>query len=796
MERTIALVACLLLGAALGWLGEQGPRPAPVSAPAEQFSASRAMADVQVIAQAPHPAGSTANARVRDHLIARLEALGLAPEVQIDRPFAARTRGDMTQVYGARVENVIGVLPGADRQAPALALMAHYDSVPGSPGAPDDAAGVAAILEIVRALQARGTPARDVIVILTDGEEIGLLGARAFFERHPLASRVGFVINLEARGSAGRATMFETGTGNGPTLDLFTAAGAGSPSNSLTVFAYRQMPNDTDFSVPRDQGLPGLNYAFTGRQFDYHSPTATPENLSRRSLQDLGAQALAAASHAAYAKALPVSGPDKVYAPTLGGRTLAYGPQTGWLILGAAALLLGIGIFRARRASPGLRLLDMGQGALAGLYVLLAGAALLRFARRASGAGYGFLEQRELLAQAARFEAVLVLLALGVALLAAAACARGRMRLAPALFAGAAGLGCQLFGGWDLPGLALGAAGAAVAAVAFGRAAYRSGAWAGLLASGLVAGAAAQALAPMAAFLVAWPLLMGTVGAALTALGERRPLAARVALVMLAGVGLGWLAGFGHAIYVNLDLPELLAPIAWLAAFLIWPFAHPAIGGAGRITALLLLGAGLVLLAIVRIDPPWSERYPQASLVYYLLDADAERAFMIDAAPGPSSWSRRALARHGEAEMVEATPVFRAPQRGVAVEPAAMAPPQIDLAVAGDRAVLSASPSPGGVLILDIEADSPVTDVQVNGRPAPLLARPGAASRLVWRADAEPVLVSFRPQQAEGTLSVRYGMIAPGWPPGAAPLPPRPAHVMAFDTSDSTIVRGSRSLSW
>ncbi|MFX9054231.1 M20/M25/M40 family metallo-hydrolase, partial [Acinetobacter baumannii] len=79
------------------------------------------------------------------------------------------------------IENIIGVLQGTDPSLPAIALMAHSDSVPGSPGAADDAAGVSAVLEVVRALKAAGPHRRDVVVIITDGEEAGLLGARAFF---------------------------------------------------------------------------------------------------------------------------------------------------------------------------------------------------------------------------------------------------------------------------------------------------------------------------------------------------------------------------------------------------------------------------------------------------------------------------------------------------------------------------------------------------------------------------------------------------------------------------------------
>lgn len=796
MERTLALAACLILGALLGWWGEQGPRPLPASAPAEAFAAGRALADVEIIARVPHPTGTAANAAVRDHLVARLRQLGLDPQVQVSRPFAAREIAGKSYVVGARVENVIGVLPGRDRQAPALALMAHYDSVPRSPGAGDDAAGVASALEIVRALKARGQPERDVILLLTDGEELGLLGARAFFEDHPLASRVGFLINMEARGSRGRATMFQTGPDNGPTIERFVATSPGSPSNSLAVFAYEQMPNDTDFSVSKAAGIPGLNFAFTGGQFDYHSPTATVATLSRRSLQDLGRQALAATVSIAYADTLPGAGPDKVYAPVFGGEIVAYDAPVGWAVLAAAALLLLVGVFRARRQQTA-DWRDAAQGALAGLYILAAGAAVLRFARRAA-AGPGYMEYRELLAQAHRFEAVLVLLGLGVLLLAAAAAAKGRMRVTGGLVAGAAGLGCQVFGGWDPVGLGLGAAGALLAVLAFGREAGRAGAWAGLLAIGLAAGAALQATAAPTAFLIAWPLLVACAGAALSAMGERRPLWVRLALVGLGVLGVGWLAGMVHAVYVNLDVPELLALLAWLTAFLIWPFAHPRIGGAGRITALLVLGAGLLLLVVVRLDPPWSERRPQASLVYYLVDQDARRAHVADAAPQPDPWTRRLLDSFAsEPQPADATPVFREPLRGVPAPMVETSRPRLELSRADDQIVLNLAPPPGArTLVVDLRSPQALTEVAVNGRPADLLQTPDQWSQVRWTGDPQGLRISFRSPADSGHLEVRYGAISDGWPAGAPPLPPRPEDVMAFQTSDSLIVRGTRRLSW
>jgi acetylornithine deacetylase/succinyl-diaminopimelate desuccinylase-like protein len=204
LGRLLALVAALIAAALLAWAAEQVPAPRGVDAPATAFSAERAMADVRAIASVPHPIGSPANKAARDYLLQRMTALGLSPQIRPAQAFYSAERGGRLVISGGSVENLLGVLPGRDRTGPAMALMAHYDSVPGSPGAADDAAGVAAILESVRAIKARGIPARDIVVVLTDGEEAALLGANAFFRRDPMAKRIGFIINSEARGGGGR----------------------------------------------------------------------------------------------------------------------------------------------------------------------------------------------------------------------------------------------------------------------------------------------------------------------------------------------------------------------------------------------------------------------------------------------------------------------------------------------------------------------------------------------------------------------------------------------------------------
>ncbi len=70
-------------------------------------------------------------------------------------------------------------LPGRGNTR-AFALMGHYDSVRYGPGAADNGASVAALLETARALRAGPPLSNDVLFVFTDGEETGLFGAKAF----------------------------------------------------------------------------------------------------------------------------------------------------------------------------------------------------------------------------------------------------------------------------------------------------------------------------------------------------------------------------------------------------------------------------------------------------------------------------------------------------------------------------------------------------------------------------------------------------------------------------------------
>ena len=291
------LVVLAGLAAAMAFSLSMTVAPPPRSpATTADFSLDNALGHVRAIATEPHPADSLANARVRAYLIDQFSRLGLDPQLQTAN--VVRRNGDTQTVH-----NLLARLPGrtaTGKPQAAIMLAAHYDSVPGGPGAADDTAAVAALLETVRALQVGSPLGRDVLLLITDGEEMGLLGARGFFEWTEGAewtARIGLVMNFEARGTAGPSVMFETAPHNLSFIRQFAAAAPHPIANSLSYDVYRLLPNNTDFTVFRAAGLKGLNFAFSGNYFYYHTKNDSPANLDPGSLYHHGSAALALTRH-------------------------------------------------------------------------------------------------------------------------------------------------------------------------------------------------------------------------------------------------------------------------------------------------------------------------------------------------------------------------------------------------------------------------------------------------------------------------------------------------------------------
>jgi len=285
----LGLALWALATAAAAALSLRTPAPLSVDAPARTGSAARAMELIRRVAveqgetlARPRRLGSESGARVRDRLVLECERLGLSTEVQTTEVVVPRSG------VAATVNNVVARLDGLGRgsgERHAILLMAHHDSVAAGPGIGDDLAGCGAILEAVRALRTRGALQRDLIVLLTDGEEQGLLGAEAFASEHPFADEVGVVVNVEGRGAAGPSRMFETGRGNGWSIAALSDVSRTPSATSVSAEVYRRMPNGTDFTVWLERGIPGLNHAFIGDVHAYHTPLDGLDRLSMGSLQ-------------------------------------------------------------------------------------------------------------------------------------------------------------------------------------------------------------------------------------------------------------------------------------------------------------------------------------------------------------------------------------------------------------------------------------------------------------------------------------------------------------------------------
>ena len=273
----------LILGLAglVAWLVQPpAPHHGPVSA--DQFGVDPGIRVLEQITKTPHPWRSEAAREVHGYLVAQLGSDGYEVETKI---LASQGR--------LPTRNIVATKRGTASTGTVL-VAAHYDSAPRSHGAADDGAAVAAMLtvaEIIKPLELRN----DIVLLITDGEEAGLLGAREMRLANAYPADTKVVLNFEARGASGPSLMFQTHEGNGAWVDVFAEHVERPASNSLMVSIYRMLPNDTDFSEFLRADLRGLNFAFIGSPEHYHEPTDDLEHLDLRSLQHHGDQMLALA---------------------------------------------------------------------------------------------------------------------------------------------------------------------------------------------------------------------------------------------------------------------------------------------------------------------------------------------------------------------------------------------------------------------------------------------------------------------------------------------------------------------
>lgn len=733
----------LLLGA--GALLLRPPDPRPVSAPAEEFSAQRALKDAEAIGGQPRPLGSAASRAAREHLTRRLTELGGTVRAGTE---PVSTDGQGTALV-ARVTNIHATFPGSGgADAGHVLLMAHYDSVPAGPGASDNAVNVAAVLEVVRALRFGGdTPRNTVDVLFTDGEEPGLLGARAFAARDTLDPANTVVVNLEARGVSGPSIMFESGPRNSGALSAL--ADADRPiATSLADEIYSFLPNDTDFSVFKDKGFGGLNFAFVDGSAHYHTPNDSLRNVSAGSLQHQGDSVLAVTRHLTGKdlSALPDGRQDTYF--TVLGLLVHYPQALAPAVALTAAAAYGLTLRYARRR--GVALGGAGRAALT-LPAALAAAAAIGFggwqALCALRPGYADLPMGDSYRPHWYRAAFLVLTV--------AAVTGWRLLLRRRVDAVQLALGVW---GW-FTGLAL--------VTAF--------------------------LTPGASYLFAWAPLLGCAGlvAALRACGDRAwwtlgtTAASVTALVLLLPVIV--------LVFPTLGLALAAAPLVVTA--LLAAASLPLLEVLPRRTVpasgLLGLAAGLALLLTgVRIDT-FDTRHPQHTSLAYAWDADRGSGLWLSADGAPPQWTAR-LAGNKRSDLRAAFPTFpttladglagRSPLATVASGGGPAAP---DVTVTstgtagGERTVRLRIEPAGGTAYLSVFADTSKHTVRgartlgadvPGGVNRPSAAGPWKWGMVVWTVPEEGLDIEVR-VAGRGELPLRVTAYTRGLPQGPGRLP-------------------------
>ncbi len=741
----LALLAAFVAAAALRY---RPPPPRAGDARPRQFSAVRAREVLRAIGGdgQPHPTGSAAAAAVRQRIAAELERLGHRPEVQ--EGFACGPVG-----ICARVTNLLARIEGR-RPGKAVLLSVHYDSVPAGPGASDDGVGVAAALEIARALKADPAPPNPIVLLFNEGEEDDLLGAEAFVAGHPWAKEIGAVVNLEARGTAGPSLMFETSDGSGWLIDLFARSVARPASNSIYYTIYKLLPNDTDLTVYKRSGLFGLNFAFIAGEARYHTPRDDFAHADPGSLQHHGDNALAMVRALAQADLDSPPRGERVFFDLLAFRVVRM--PLGWMpvLAMAAALLWLAGVVRAvRRGELRPAALAWGFGAflLGGAATGAAACVLLLVLRAAGAVPYPFVAH-------------------------------------PAA-ARAAFLALPLLGSW-------------FAVLWPGRRAGAAGLWWGTWAGWAVAGLATSLASPGVSYPFVLPCLAaGFCGLATAAHARWLPLLLPAGVAAVLWCPVAWL------LYDALGVPILPASSALLA--LVLGAAAPAWLEAGaRLRGALAFGTGAVVvtLAVAAVAlPPFSADNPRKLNLWYRLDVDAQQArWLASASTGPLPAQ---LAAAGPFDPKPGSALEWAPRLLAYAAPAAAIPlARPELAVEdqrpgrGTRSIRGRLRSPRGAPLAGIALPAArIISVRMNGvavPDAPSKDHAGAAygDARSWRG---VVCSTTGPEGAELEIEVKgpepvEGYLwdaTPGLPEQGAPLlSARPSWAVPFQTGDRTLV--------
>lgn len=302
-RRRAAVLAALLLvpdGPAIAAGGREGAGAPPAVE-------DRLRAGVEALCSpllAGRAAGSPGGAAAADSAAAWFSSAGLLPAFAGDwrQRFPLRGEGwTGDALAGREAANLGAMLPGSGGLAGRwLVVAAHLDHLgaldpaatgapePGAyyPGANDNASGVAIVREVARSLAARGSaagPARSVLFLNLDAEEVGLQGAAWFVDHSPVPmDSIDVMVNLDTVGRLADGKLVVSGIGTAAPLE--GAVSAAAAAAGIAVNPSRGGWSGSDHMVFNTREVPVL-FLFGGPYPEYNRPADGP------ALLDYGAMA-------------------------------------------------------------------------------------------------------------------------------------------------------------------------------------------------------------------------------------------------------------------------------------------------------------------------------------------------------------------------------------------------------------------------------------------------------------------------------------------------------------------------
>ena len=214
--------------------------------------------------------------------------------------------------------NIIAEIPGTDLANEVVIMGAHFDTYPYATGATDNTTGSSAMIEALRVIQKLGLkPRRTIRLALWAAEEQGLLGSRAYVERHFFDSKM----KTPKPGNENVQAYFNLDNGTGRILGIWGQGNTGAMKNfeqwgqALKDVGWKNVSprsvTQTDHGSFEEAGIPG--FQFIQERLEYNSRThhSNMDTFDHVQKEDVVQQGAVAAVFAWYAANIPEKLPRK-----------------------------------------------------------------------------------------------------------------------------------------------------------------------------------------------------------------------------------------------------------------------------------------------------------------------------------------------------------------------------------------------------------------------------------------------------------------------------------------------------